>query len=226
MTNRSDKTILLNNHSEKYKGHDKMKIYETKTAPNPRRVRMFLAEKGITDIEFIHVDIEKGENLTPEFKLKNPMGKIPVLELDDGTCINETIAICRYFEESYPETPLMGITAIEKAKIEMWQRWVEFYFLMPTGMCFQHTSGYFKDRMDPIKEWGEDCGKNVKKFMHFLNKHLEHNEFLVGDTFSIADMTALCTIDFNRVNKIKIEEEQIHLKRWYNVISSRASAKA
>ncbi len=203
-----------------------MKIYETKTAPNPRRVRIFLAEKNIKDIEFIQVDIEKGENLTPEFKLKNPMGKIPVLELDDGTCINETVAICRYFEEVYPETPLMGSTAIEKAKIEMWQRWVEFYFLMPTGMCFQHTSGYFKDRMNPIKEWGEDCGDNVKKFMHFLNKHLENNEFLIGDNFSIADITALCTIDFNRVNKIKIEEDQVHLQRWYKAIASRASAKA
>ena len=203
-----------------------MKIYEMKVAPNPRRVRIFLAEKGITDIEFIQLDVAKGENLTPEFKLKNPMAKIPVLELDDGTCINETIAICRFFEETFPDTPLMGSDPAEKAKIEMWQRWVEFYFLMPTGMCFQHSSGYFKDRMNPIKEWGEDCRTQVEKFMHFLNKHLENNTFLMGDTFSIADITALCTMDFNRVNKISIGEDQIHLKRWYKNVSSRPSAKA
>lgn len=203
-----------------------MKIYETKTAPNARRVRIFLAEKGITDIEYVHVDIEKSENLTPEFKKKNPMGKIPVLELEDGSCINETVAICRYFEEVYPEPSLMGSNAFEKSTIEMWQRWVEFYFLMPTGMCFQHTSGYFKDRMKPIKEWGEDCGKDVKKFMRFLNQHLEHNDYLAGNAFSIADITALCTIDFNRVNKIRIEEDQIHLKKWYKLISSRPSVKA
>ena len=154
------------------------------------------------------------------------MGKIPILELDDGTCINETVAICRYFEEIFPDTPLMGRNPLEKAKIEMWQRWVEFYFLMPTGMCFQHTSGYFKDRMNPIKEWGEDCGAQTENFMRFLNKHLEHNNFLAGEHFSIADITALCTIDFNRVNKISIAKDQVHLLRWYNVVSSRPSAKA
>lgn len=203
-----------------------MKIYEMKIAPNPRRVRIFLAEKGITDIEFIELDLQKGENLTPEFKLKNPMKKVPVLELDDGTCINETIAICRYFEETFSDTPLMGSTPVEKAQIEMWQRWVEFYFLVPTGMCFQHTSGYFKDRMTPFEDWGKECGENTKKFMHFLNKHLETNTYLAGDTFSIADITALCTMDFNRVNRISINEDQTHLQRWYNTVSSRPSAKA
>lgn len=203
-----------------------MKIYEMKIAPNPRRVRIFLAEKGITDIEYIQLDLQKGENLTPEFKQKNPFGKVPVLELEDGQCINETVAICRYFEECFPEKPLFGTTALEKAQIDMWQRWAEFYFLMPTGMCFQHSSGYFKDRMKPIKEWGEECHEQVKKFMHFLNEHLEHHTFLAGDLFSIADITAFCTIDFNRVNQISIKEEQIHLKRWYQEIASRPSVNA
>lgn len=203
-----------------------MKIYEMKIAPNPRRVRIFLAEKGITDIEFIQLDLQKGENLTSEFKKKNPLGKVPILELDDGQCINETIAICRYFEELHPDTPLFGRNALEKAQVEMWQRWAEFYFLMPTGMCFQHTSGYFKDRMNPIKEWGEDCRTQVEKFMHFLNKHLETSNFLAGEQFSIADITALCTMDFNRVNQISIGDKQPHLKRWYNEVSSRPSAKA
>jgi len=137
-----------------------MKIFETRTAPNPRRVRMFMAEKGLLDkAEFVEIDIQKGENLTPEFVARNPMKKVPVMELDDGTCIAETMAICRYFEEAYPDTPkLMGETAAEKAQVEQWLRWLEFYFFMPTGMCFQHTTGYFKDRMNPIKEWGEECG--------------------------------------------------------------------
>ena len=203
-----------------------MKIYEMKIAPNPRRVRIFLAEKGIGDIEFIELDLQKGENLSPEFREKSPFAKVPVLELDDGQTICETVAICRYFEELNPTKPLMGENALEKAQVEMWQRWIEFYFLMPTGMCFQHSSGYFKDRMTPIKEWGDDCGTQVKKFMRHLNKHLEHNTFLLGDKFSIADITALCTMDFNRVNQISISDEQIHLKRWYDEVSSRPSAKA
>lgn len=195
-------------------------------APNPRRVRIFLAEKEIHNIEFIQLDLQKGENLTPEFKKKNPFGKVPVLELEDGTCINETVAICRYFEELNPSKPLFGTTALEKAHIEMWQRWVEFYFLVPTGMCFQHTSGYFKDRMNPIKEWGEECRTQILKFMHILNKHLEHSSYLAGDKFSIADITALCTLEFNKVNQISLGEEHPHLKRWYESVSARPSYKA
>jgi len=202
-----------------------MKIYEMKIAPNPRRVRIFLAEKGIHTVKFIQVDLQSGENLTPEFKRMNPFGKVPVLELDDGQYISETVAICRYFEESNPENPLMGSNPVEKANIEMWQRWVEFFFFIPTGMCFQHTSGYFKDRMNPIKEWGDECHTQIKKFMHFLNKHFEENTYLTGDQFTIADITALCTMDFNRVNQITITDEHPHLKRWYKLVSSRPSAK-
>lgn len=203
-----------------------MKIYEMKIAPNPRRVRMFLAEKNIKDIEFIELDLQKGENLNAEFRQKSPLAKVPVLELDDGQTICESVAICRYFEELCPEAPLMGESPFEKAQIEMWQRWAEFYFLMPTGMCFQHSSGYFKDRMKPIKEWGDECATHVKKFMNHLNQHLEHNTYLAGDKFSIADITALCTMDFNRVNQISIGDDQPHLKRWYQEISARPSAKA
>lgn len=204
-----------------------MKIYEMKIAPNPRRVRMFLAEKGLLDdVEFVELDLQKGENLTPEFRQKSPLTKVPVLELDDGTCICETVAICRYFEEQQNGPALMGETALEKAHIEMWQRWCEFYFLLPTGMCFQHTSGYFKDRMTPIPEWGESCRKQVLGFMKHLNSHLAENTYLAGKTFSIADITALCTLDFNKVNRIGIDAEHTHLQRWYEAVSSRASAKA
>lgn len=203
-----------------------MKIYEMKIAPNPRRVRIFLAEKSINDIEFVEMDLQKGENLSTEFRLKNRLSKVPVLELDDGQHISETVAICRYFEEIKPLNPLMGANPIEKAQVEMWQRQCEFYFMLPTGMCFQHSTGYFKDRMNPIKEWGDECRTQIKKFMHILNIHLEHNQFIATDKFTIADITALCAMDFNRVNQISIDDEQIYLKRWYKEVSARPSAKA
>lgn len=203
-----------------------MKIYEAATAPNARRVRIFLHEKNITGIEFVQMDILRGDNLTEAFKQKNPLAKIPILELDDGTVISESVAICRYFEEINAEHPLMGSSPLEKAIIEQWQRRMELSLLMPTGMCFQHTSGYFKDRMNVVPDWGKECGENVKKFLAFLDQHLASSEYIAGDSFSIADITALISIDFNRVNNIRIADEQKNLKRWYANVSSRPSAKA
>jgi glutathione S-transferase len=203
-----------------------MKIYETKTAPNPRRVRMFMAEKGLLDkAEFIQVDIEKGENLTPEFVARNPMKKVPVLELEDGNCIAETMAICRYFEEAYADTPtLLGDTPLEKAQIEQWLRWVEFYFYLPVGMCFQHTTGYFKDRMTPVKAWGEVCGKDAERFMQFLDRQLEGREYLCCDRFTAVDINAFTAAAFARVVKIAIQPEQSNLRAWYDRIQARPSA--
>lgn len=200
-----------------------MKIYEMKIAPNPRRVRIFLAEKGIHNVEYIQVDVQGGANLTPEFREKSPMTKIPVLELEDGTCISETVAICRYFEELYPDIPLMGRTPEQKALIEMWQRICEFYFMIPTGMCFQHTSGYFKDRMNPIPEWGAECRDQVLKMLKKLDKQLASNKYIAGDEFSIADITAVCTLDFNKVNQIKADETLPNLQRWHAEMKQRDS---
>ena len=208
-----------------YGEFDSMKIYETKTAPNPRRVRMFLAEKGI-DVDYVQVDIQKGENLTAEMRAKNPLGKIPILELDDGTCIAETDAICTYFEALQPEPPLMGTTPVEKATISMWQRQVEFAFMLQVGMCFQHTTGYFKDRMVPVPEYGKEAGINASKYLNILERRLGVKPFIAGDAFSIADITALCALDFARVVDIRMKEEQTNLARWYETVSSRASAKA
>lgn len=205
-----------------------MKLYETRTAPNPRRVRIFLAEKGLLDdIELVQIDLQKGENLTAEFAARNPMKKVPVLELDDGSAIAETTAICRYFEELHPDlTPLMGRTAREKAHVEQWSRWVDFYFMMPTGMCFQHTSGYFKDRMTPVREWGEECRKNVLKFLEFLEEQLAGREYICGDTFTVADINAFVTLEFNRVNDIRLMPGQTNLQAWHERVSQRPSAKA
>jgi len=205
-----------------------MILYETRTAPNPRRVRMFLAEKGLLDqMEVVQLDLQKGENLSAEFAARNPMKKVPTLELDDGRCISETMAICRYFDELHPDqTPLMGSDAWEKAHIEQWIRWLDFYFMMPTGMCFQHTSGYFKDRMTPFPEWGQECGKGVQRFFGFLDRHLEGRQYLCCERFTIADISAFVTIEFNRVNNIRLHPEQKNLTAWYERIKQRPSASA
>jgi len=205
-----------------------MRLFETRTAPNPRRVRIFLAEKGLLDqVECVQMDLQKGDNLSPEFTARNPMKKVPVLELDDGSCIAETMAICRYFEEMYPQpVPLMGTTPREKAHIEQWLRWLEFYFFVPTGMCFQHSTGYFKDRMNPIKEWGEECGRNVEKFFQFLDDHLATTPYICGDQFTAADINAFTTVEFNRVNNIRIKPEQTHLQEWFERVKQRPSSKA
>jgi glutathione S-transferase len=205
-----------------------MKLYETRTAPNPRRVRIFLAEKGLLDkVELIQIDLQKGENLTPEFAARNPLKKVPVLELPDGSCVAETMAICRYFEEAYPDSkPLLGRSALEKARIEQWLRWIDYYFMVPTGMAFQHTTGYFKDRMTPFPEWGEECKKQAGRFFNFLDRQLADKPFLMGDELTAADINALCTVDFNRVIQQRIAPEQANLKAWHERMSARPSAAA
>ncbi len=203
-----------------------MKIYEESTAPNARRVRMYLAEKGVSGIEYVHVGLKDGDNISTEFRKKNPLAKIPVLELNNGECISESMAICRYFEALNPENPLMGNTPFEQATIEMWQRRCEISFMNIVGMGFQHSTGYFSDRMNPIKEWGEECLKLAKEFMVFLNDHLKDHQYLTGEAFSVADITAFIAIDFARVVKIRIGEDQEDLLRWYKNIKSRPSAQA
>lgn len=204
-----------------------MKLYETATAPNPRRVRMFLAEKGLLDqVECIQVDIAKGENLTPDFVAMNPMKKVPVAQLDDGTCLAETMAICRYIEAAHPDTvPLLGNDAKEQALIEQWLRWIEFYFMTPTGMGFQHTSGYFKDRMKVFPDYGAECLNQVQEFMTFLDQHLEGKNYICCDRFTAADINAYTTIAFARVVKVRIGDDQANLKAWFDRINARPSAK-
>jgi glutathione S-transferase len=200
-----------------------MKIYDTKTAPTPRRVRMFLAEKGI-EVEYVEIDIVGGENLSAEMRTKNPLGKVPILELDDGTCISEANAICQYFEALQPEPALYGRDPLSKGIIGQWQQRAELYLFMQVGMCFQHTTGYFKDRMNPIPEYGKEAGINAQKFLHVLDQHLADNQFLAGEQFSVADITAFIAIDFARVVKIRILPEQVNLQRWYDAIKQRPSA--
>jgi glutathione S-transferase len=123
-------------------------------------------------MQYVQVDLQQAGNLSPAMRTKNPVGKIPILELDDGTCISEGASICLYFEELYPNINLLGKDALEKASIDMWHRQVELYFFGQVGMCFQHTTGYFKDRMTPLKEYGEVAGKNAVGFLKTLEKRL------------------------------------------------------
>ena len=203
-----------------------MIIYEEKIAPNARRVRMFLAEKGMLDqVDFVQLDLKAGDNISPSFRQKNPIAKIPVLEFEDGTYLSESIAICRYFEVLNPQNPLMGQSPMEQATIEMWQRRCEIYFMNMVGMGFQHTSGFFSDRMKPVQEWGEECVKYAQKFFDLLALHLGENDYIAGDVFSVADITAFVAVDFARVIRLKLTDEHVNLKAWYECINARDSAR-
>ncbi len=202
-----------------------MKIYEFTMAPNPRRVRVFLAEKGI-NVPYQQVDLATAQNRKPEFLKINPMGGLPVLELDDGTHIAESVAICRYFEETKPEPRLMGVDAKDKAVVEMWNRRMEFEILMMTAGAFRNTSDFFKGLIPQVKEYGEICRSAALKRLEWLDTVLADREFIAGPRYTIADITALIGIDFGRLTGIKVEDNQKNLARWHHAVSSRPSAKA
>lgn len=205
-----------------------MKLYTYAGAPNPRRVHIYLAEKGI-EIPFEQVDILKSENRNPEFKDRvNVMGRIPVLELDDGSHIAESIAICRYFEVEQPDPPLFGKGAQGQACVEMWTRRIELNLMTPVGMVWMHGSPHTKHVMkNQIPEMAEQSRESVNRYFKFLDRHLEANEFLTGENFSIADIVALCTLDFAaKLNELPHSPEEKNLDRWYQSVSGRPSASA
>ena len=202
-----------------------MKLYDSALAPNPRRVRVFLAEKGI-EVPTVQVDIGKAENRNPEFLAKNPMGTLPILELDDGTIIAESVAICRYFEEIQPEPALMGTDARDRAIVEMWNRRMEFEIALPVMQTFRNTHDFFKGRIPQVPEYGEVSRAWAAKRFEWLDAELANREFVAGGRYTIADITALVGIDFGRVTDIRIRPEQKNLQRWYDAVSSRPSAKA
>ncbi len=204
-----------------------MKLYEFERAPNPRRVRFFIAEKGIDldSLERVQIDIGAAENRTREFRQMNPMGTVPVLELEDGTALSETMAICRYFEGRHPEPPLLGQSVLEQATIEMWNRRMEFNLLLPIAMAFRHTTGHFSDRENVFPDYGRDCSENAVRMFDFLNNHLADQDYIAGDRFSVADITAVVAIDFARVIKMRLNPEQhAHVIAWHERISARPAA--
>jgi glutathione S-transferase len=205
-----------------------MKLYTYLRAPNPRRVHMYLAEKGI-EVPFETVDIMKRENRTPEFVANiNAMGGIPVLELDDGTHIAESVAICRYFEAVHPEPPLFGRTPFEQAQVEMWIRRIELNFMVPVGMVWVHGNPLTKAVVEnQIEAMANASRKVVARYFGFLDAHFAKNAYLAGDAFSMADIVALCTADFGaQLNDLHAGAEHTHYADWLERVSGRASAKA
>jgi glutathione S-transferase len=202
-----------------------MKIHESHNAPNPRRVRVFLAEKGI-QVPYEEVDIGKAVNRGEEFRKKNPLSTVPVLELDDGTFISESVAICRYFEELQPQPPLFGADAKQRALIEMWNRRMEFNILQPIADAFRQRHDFFKGRIRQLAEYAEVQRLNAEDGLDWLDRELNSRHFIAGDQFSIADITAVVAIDFGRVSKIVIKPDQQNLARWHADVSARPSAKA
>ena len=202
-----------------------MKLYDSKSAPNPRRVRIFIAEKGL-DVPTVQVDLNGKENRTPAFLDMNPLGGVPVLELDDGTCISESVAICRYLEAIQPDPPLMGTDAKDRAIVEMWQRRMELEIFQPIANVFVHTHEWFKGRRPQVPEYGEACRKHVLARMKWLDEELARRPYVAGDRFTIADITALVGVDWGRVTKTRVPADCTNLLRWHELVTNRPSVVA
>ncbi|MGH6814296.1 MAG: glutathione S-transferase [Hyphomicrobiaceae bacterium] len=203
-----------------------MKIIEQRQAPNPRRVRIFLAEKGIP-MTYEQIDLLKLDHRAPTFAGLNPMQQVPVLILDDGTALTESIAICRYFEEMQPEPVLMGQGARGKATVEMWNRRMELGLLFRVAQSVRHLHPALAPLESPqIKDWGEANRPRVAEMLELMDKEAAHRPFVAGDAFSVADITALTAIDFMKLARIERPARLTNLDRWYRDVSARPSAKA
>lgn len=204
----------------------RMKLFDGGRAPNPRRVRVFLAEKGLT-VPLVPVDMGALEHRGEEVAGRNPLRRLPVLELDDGTIITESIAICRYFEELHPEPALFGTGALGKAKVEMWQRRMELNLMASVAAAFRHIHPAMKEWEVPqIPEWGEANKPKAIEFLLLLDHELAEREFAAGDAYSVADITGMIAIDFMKPARIKVPEECTNVLRWYAALTSRPSATA
>ncbi len=211
-----------------------MKLYDTPMAPNPRRVRIFMAEKGIS-CETVEINILKGENLGDAYLAVNPRGLLPTLVLDDGAVLDESVAICRYLEETHPQPPLMGTDPLSKARIEARQRHMEFDGLAGAADAFRNSFPGFAKRglpgdggaVDAIPALAERGRTRVRLFYQRLNRDLQDAEFVAGDTYSIADITGLCAVDFAvGAARMPIPEDCANLRRWHALVSARPSARA
>ncbi|PPC99797.1 MAG: glutathione S-transferase [Hyphomicrobium sp.] len=203
-----------------------MRIIETRRAPNPRRVRIFLAEKGI-DITFEERDLMSGDLSSTDFQTKNPWQRVPCLVLDDGHAISESVAICRYFEELNPEPPLFGSGARGRADVEMWHRRVELGLFDRITQVFRHLHPRMAHLEKPqIALWGEANKSKVIDELSRLNARLQSSKFIAGDAFSIADITALVAIDFMKPAKLTVPDEFKNIVRWHADVSARPSANA
>lgn len=203
-----------------------MKLYSAPYAPNPRRVTMFIAEKGITDLEVVSVALAEGEHRTPDFRAKSPLAQVPTLELDDGRCLTESRAICSYLEALHPEPNLMGKDAYERAEIEMWDRRIELAFMLPLMYWVRHghpaLASVEKNQTPAIGEFNQAQAMRVAKY---LDGELASRPWIAGDRFTIVDITAACGVDFAKMMKWRPGDDLPNLKRWRDAFSERAAGK-
>lgn len=203
-----------------------MLLYHDLRAPNPRRVRIFLAEKGVA-YDTIEVSIAASAHQTPEFRKKNPLALLPVLELADGKILRESMAICRYIEELYPEPNLFGADAWERAQIEQWNRHAELELLIPIAQVFRNTNAFWNGKIKQSPEFGAIMREVVGGRFDWFEGELAQRPYLAGPRFTVADITALCAIDFGKVSNLRIKAEtHPNLAAWHTRISERPSAKA
>ncbi|MCW5700330.1 MAG: glutathione S-transferase, partial [Rhodospirillales bacterium] len=202
-----------------------MNFYDCRTAPSPRRVRIFLAEKGI-ELPTEQVDLRQGEHLQPEFRKINPWCTVPVLVLDDGTAISEAIAICRYIEEKWPDPPLMGRGAEDRAVVSMWEHRCEVDGFVAAQEAFRNASRGLKGRaltgasdVEQIPELAVRGRERTERFFRALDERLSEVPYVAGEQFTIADITALVAVDFAGWSKLTIPEDLSSARRWYEVVS-------
>jgi glutathione S-transferase len=210
----------------RYRIGSAMKLYDSNFAPNPRRVRIFLAEKGIA-VPTERVDIARQEHKTPEYAAINPLQRMPSLVLDDGTIITESIAICRYFEMLRPEPPLFGVGSKDAAIVEMWNRRAEINFLASVAAVFRHTHPAMKELEVPqVPAWAEANRPRVSWFLEMLDRELATREFVAGDRYTVADITMQVAVDFMKPGRLSMPDSAANVKRWHTAVSARPSAGA
>ena len=202
-----------------------MKLYDFTRAPNSRRVRIYLAEKGIT-VPMEQVDLGAMQHKTQAYTAINPLQRVPALMLDDGTVIAESVAICRYFEALNPSPPMFGSGAVEQATVEMWNRRLEQHLFFPVSQVFRHMHPAMKDLEVPqVAAWGEANKPRVTAFLPILDRRLETSPFVGGAHYSVADITALVAIDFMKPAKLAVPPEHRNVARWHAEVSARSSSK-
>ena len=203
-----------------------MKLYDGGRAPNPRRTRIFLAEKRIK-LPMEQIDLGAMQHRSAAYTAVNPIQRVPALELDDGTVISESIAICRYFEELQPDPPLFGRGALEVARVEMWNRRLELHLLFPVSHVFRNSHPAMKEMEVPqVPVWAEANKPRVLEFIALLDRELVSRPFVAGDKFTVADITGLVAVDFMKPAKLAVPDELKNLKRWHAEVSARPSAAA
>jgi glutathione S-transferase len=203
-----------------------MKLFDGGRAPNPRRVRVYLAEKGLT-VPLEPVDLGAMAQKSPAFTAINPVQRVPALQLDDGTIITESMAICRYFEALHPEPPMFGQGAKDAAIVEMWQRRVELHLLFPISHVFRNSHPAMKEFEVPqVPAWAEANKPRVMEFLTLLDGALKDRRYIAGDRYTVADITGMIAVDFLKPAKLSVPETLTHLKRWHDEVSARPSAKA